>query len=158
VRALLVATGARRRRLEVLGERALEDRGVSYSATRDREQLAGKPVAVVGGGDAACENALLLAAAGCDVTLVARGRLSARREFREGVLSEPRIRVLESARVLEVVGKERVSGLRLATAAGGRTLACDGVVIKVGVVPGTGWCRDALPHDADGYLSVDASF
>src|SRR4029077_510399 len=133
-------------------------RAVSYSATRDREQLAGKTVAVVGGGDAACENALLLAAAGCDVTLVARGRLAARREFRERVLAERRIHVLESARVLEVVGTERVTGLRLGTAEGERAIACGGVVIKVGGVPGTEWCRAALPHDADGYLHVDASF
>src|SRR5262249_51578732 len=90
--------------------------------------------------------------------LVARGRLSARREFRERVASERRIGVLESARVLEVVGKERVTGLRLGTPEGEYRLACDGVVIKVGVVPGTEWCRDALPHDADGYVRVDGSF
>ena len=157
-RALLVATGARRRRLDVAGERELEDHGVSYSATRDREQFAGRAVAVVGGGDAACENALLLVAAGCDVTLIARAALRARREFRERVAAERRIRVLEGARVLEVLGTTRVTGLKLATPDGERTLACEGVVVKVGVVPGTDWCRDVLPHDAEGYLRVDGSF
>src|SRR5262249_996740 len=100
-RALLVASGARRRRPGLPGAAELEDRGVSYSATRDRELLAGHRVAVAGGGDAACENALMLVAAGCDVTLIARGALSARREFRERVLAERRIAVLEHAQVVE---------------------------------------------------------
>jgi thioredoxin reductase (NADPH) len=62
--AVLVATGVRRRRLDVPGERELEGRGVSFSATQDRMRFAGEEVAVAGGGDAAFENALLLAAVG----------------------------------------------------------------------------------------------
>ena len=155
--AMLVATGVRRRRLEVPGERELEDRGVSYSATRDRDALAGRVVAVVGGGDAACENALLLADAGSDVTLVARAELSARREFRDRVRASRRVRVVEHARVLEVLGANAVTGLRLAGPGGESRLDCTGVVIKVGVEPNTEWCRDALPCDPQGYVNVDAA-
>ena len=157
-RALLIATGARRRRLGVPGERELEDRGVSFSATRDRDRLAGRAVAVAGGGDAACENALLLAAAGCDVTLIARATLRARPVFRERVATEPRVRVLVHTRIVRVLGETQVTGLELESPTGGSRLACDGVVIKVGVVPNTEWCRDALPHDDDGYLRVDERF
>ena len=157
-RALLIATGARRRRLGVPGERELENRGVSFSATRDRERLAGHAVAVVGGGDAAAENALLLADSGCDVTLIARGTLRARPAFRERVAAEPRVRVLVHTRVVRVLGETQVTGLELESPTGGSRLSCDGVVIKVGVVPDTEWCRDALPHDEDGFLRVDPEF
>lgn len=160
-RALLIACGARRRKLGVPGEDAFAERGVSYSATRDRAQLAGQRIAVVGGGDAAFENALLLLADGCEVSVVVRGAARARREFRERLAREPRARLLEHARVLAVEGRERVSALRIAVPGSpeaGELLACDGVVVKVGVVPNTEWCRDALVHDAEGYLRVDAAF
>ena len=155
--AVLVATGARRRRLEVPGERELEDRGVSFSATRDRERLAGRAVAVVGGGDAAAENALLLAAAGCDVTLIARATLRTRPAFRERVAAEPRVRVLVHTRVVRVLGETHVTGLELESPTGASRLACEGIVIKVGVVPNTEWCRGTLAHDDEGYLRVDGS-
>ena len=80
------------------------------------------------------------------------------REFRERVAAERRIRVLEGARVLEVLGRGRVEGLRLGQASGETRLACEAVVIKVGVVPATEWCRGVLAHDEAGYLRVDGSF
>ncbi|HEY6193997.1 MAG TPA: NAD(P)/FAD-dependent oxidoreductase [Candidatus Eisenbacteria bacterium] len=157
-RALLIASGARRRRLGVPGERELEGRGVSTSATRDRAALAGRAIVVVGGGDAAFENALLLVTAGSDVTLVARGTVRARPEFREALARERRARVLEHAQVVAVLGDARVRAVRLRDAAGERELACEGVVVKVGVEPNTEWCRDRLAHDAQGYLRVDERF
>ena len=155
-RAVLIACGARRRRLDVPGEREFEGRGVSTSATRDREQFAGRHVVVVGGGDAAFENALLLLSADCEVTLLARGAVRARREFRAQLESAPRARVFEGTRVREVMGDTQVRSLRIQNAAGERDLGCGAVVVKVGVVPNTEWCRDVLAHDAEGYLTVDA--
>jgi thioredoxin reductase (NADPH) len=154
--AVLVASGVRRRRLGVPGERELEGRGVSFSATRDRERLAGKPVAVVGGGDAAFENALLLAAGGSDVDLFVRGESRARPEFRERAAAERRIRVHEGVRVTAVLGDDAVRALRVER--GGRETEHEtrGVVIKIGVLPNSEWCRDALATDAEGYVRVDA--
>jgi thioredoxin reductase (NADPH) len=157
-RALLIACGARRRRLEAPGARELEDRGVSYSATRDRERLAGHRVVVVGGGDGAFENALLLVAAGCEVTLLARANVRARREFRERLSAAPGARVLEHTRVIAVLGEGAVRAVRVLDATGERELACEGVVVKLGVEPNTEWCREQLAHDAEGYLEVDARF
>jgi thioredoxin reductase (NADPH) len=160
-RALLITCGARRRTLGVPGEDSFAGRGLSYSATRDRAELAGKRVAVIGGGDAAFENALLLTAAGCDVTVVARGTARARSEFQRRLAAEPRARLLEHTRVLAIEGDDRVRALRIAGAgspAGGESLPCEGVVVKVGVVPNTEWCRSALEHDAEGWLRVDGAF
>ncbi len=154
-RAILIATGLRARTLDVPGERELAGRGVSTSATRDRERYAGQPVVVAGGGDAAFENALLLAAVGCPVTLVVRGAPRARPEFRERAARDPQIRLLERTRVVGILGHGEVSGVRVAGTDGERTIAASAVFVKVGPVPNTEWCRDALDHDADGYLRAD---
>ena len=155
--AVLIATGARRRRLEIPGERELEDRGVSYSATRDRAQFAGRHVVVAGGGDAAFENALLLAAVGCMVTLAVRGAARARADFRARVAAEPRIEVRERTRVTAALGDDRLRAVRLSGPSGEEEVPAVGIVIKVGMIPNTEWCRDALAHDAEGFLSVNAS-
>lgn len=153
--AVLIATGARRRRLEVPGAAEFEGRGISYSATRDRDGLAGREVAVVGGGDAAFENALILAAVGSRVTLFSRGAARARPDFRSRVAAEPRIRVQEGVRVLAVRGGERVSGLEVAGAGGTRVHPCEAVVIKIGVIPNSEWCRGVVEQDDEGWLRVD---
>jgi thioredoxin reductase (NADPH) len=147
----------RRRRLEVPGETTFDGRGLSYSATRDRAELAGRHVIVVGGGDAAYENALLLMAADCTVTLLVRGRTRARREFRERVAAESRITVHEGVAVRALLGDEVLRAVRIEDATGVRELACEGMVVKVGVIPNTEWCRAVVAHDADGWLQVDAT-
>ena len=145
-------------RLEVPGDREFEGRGVSYSATQDRPRFAGEEIVVVGGGDAAFENALLLVDVGCKVTIVTRGRPRARREFRERVAFEQRIEVLERTRVVAVEGDRCVRAVRLEGTSGSFALETVGVVIKIGVLPNTEWCVTTLDHDAEGYLRVDAEF
>ena len=127
--AVLVATGVRRRRLEVPGERELEGRGVSFSATLDRAKFAGRHVVVAGGGDAAYENALLLTAVGCTVTLTVRGAPRARADFRARVAADPRVTVRERTRVTAVIGRDRLEAVRLAGAAGEEEVRAAGIVI-----------------------------
>lgn len=154
--AVLVATGVRRRRLDVPGEREFEGRGVSYSATRDRDALAGRRVLVAGGGDAAYENALILAAAGSAVLLAVRDAPRARAEFRARVAAEPRITVRRGTRVAAVLGDDAVRAVRLDAGGAEEEVAVEAVVVKVGVVPNSEWCRDALACDAAGHVRVDA--
>ena len=153
--AVLIATGVRRRRLGVQGEREFEDRGVSFSANRDRASFAGEEMVVVGGGDSAFENALLLSAVGCTVTIVARGTPRARPEYRARVAADPRIEVIEGTRVTEILGDTRVRAVAVAGARGDFELPAAGVVIKVGVIPNTEWCAEALDLDSDGYVEID---
>jgi thioredoxin reductase len=155
-RAVLIATGLRNRILGVPGEREMAGKGVSWSGTRDRDRYAGQPVAIVGGGDAAFENALMLAAAGCPVTLVVRGEPRARPQFRDRVTADPNITVLTGARPVEIVGQEEVTGLRLATPRGETTLPVAAVFVKIGQQPNTEWCG-SLDRDPEGFLRVDAN-
>lgn len=156
--AVLVATGIRRRHLDVPGERELEGQGVSYSATRDRAAFAGGDVVVVGGGDAAYENALLLAEVGCRVTLAVRGVPRARQEFRERVEAERAIRVLPGTHVTALLGDGRLTRVRFEGPNGPCEQAAKGIVIKVGSIPNTEWCRKVLDHDPEGHLVVDERF
>lgn len=154
-RALLVATGLRRRRLGVAGEAEFAGRGVTYSARLDREKLAGADVVVVGGGDGAFENAWLLTEVGCRVTILVRVRPSARPEFRARAASDPNITVIEGVEVLNVLGGTRVERVRIAQGGSVAELPASGIVIKIGMTPNTEWCS-GLARDPGGYLAVDA--
>ncbi len=156
--ALVVALGCRRRRLGLPGERELQGKGLSYSATSDLERIAGAPVAVVGGGDGALENALILAERCPKVFLLhRRAELRARAEFRERVLAHPRIEILAPARVLALESDAQgLAALRLQTLQGERRLALRWLVVKAGFEPNS----EPLPspelrRDAEGYLEVD---
>lgn len=142
--AVLVATGLARRRLDVPGEREFEGRGVSFSATRDRERFAGQDVLVVGGGDGAFESALLLAEVGCRVTVAARDLPRARPEFARRVAAVKAIQVRPRTRVAAFLGDERLRAARLEGPGGVTEPAITGAVIKIGASPNSAWCSGAL--------------
>ncbi|HET9951820.1 MAG TPA: NAD(P)/FAD-dependent oxidoreductase [Candidatus Eisenbacteria bacterium] len=159
-RALVLATGLRRRALGVPGEAALAGRGVSHSANRDRNHFAGKRVVVVGGGTAAVEDALLCAEVGSEVTLVHRSsRFRAREDFLERAKADPRIRLVLNAAVTGIEGEESVQGVEI-RARGARTskrIACEGVFVRIGWEPRTELLRDQLGCDKAGYLIAGRS-
>jgi thioredoxin reductase (NADPH) len=156
--AVVIATGLRARRLGIPGEREFEGRGVSDSATRDLDKLRGRDVTVIGGGDAAFENTLLLAGAGCRVTLAVRGPVHARARFVDRVADTPSVEVLHGANAEEILGNDAVRAVRFTSARGTIERATSAVVVKIGQEPRTKWCREALACDADGYIRVDPAF
>lgn len=156
-RALVIATGVEPRRLGVPGELELAGRGVGGSPRRDRGQFTGQPVAIVGGGDAACENALLLAEVCSRVVLIhRRATFRARPALLEAVRAEPRIEIVTDARVKAINGHEQVEGLRVDTPEGERTFDVRGVFVRIGVGPVTHLFQRQLRCDPDGYLHTDA--
>ena len=112
--ALILAMGAVNRPLSVPGERELRGNGVSASAKRDGDQFAGREVAVVGGGDAATEEALFLAPLARRVTVIHhRPRLRASTATVARLRAQPNVVVLDSTEVLAVKGRHHVTGLRV---------------------------------------------
>jgi thioredoxin reductase (NADPH) len=156
--ALVIATGVRRRRLGVPGEQEFEGRGVMTSGALERERVAGEDVLVVGGGDAAAENALLMAESCATVTLVHRGpKLSARREFTERIQGDHRITVFTESTLERVLGSDRVESVEIQRAGALKPLrmAVRGVLIRVGVEPNSELFTGQLHTDARGYIITD---
>ncbi|MDB5100115.1 MAG: hypothetical protein JWM80_4536 [Cyanobacteria bacterium RYN_339] len=157
-RAVVLATGVERRRLGVPGEVELTGRGVGGSGRRDRDAYAGQAVAVVGGGDSACENALLLAETCRQVTLIhRRSTFRARPALLDAAMNHPRIRVLPDTRVKGLAGTERLEGLRLDGAAGEQVLPVTGLFVRIGYQPVTAMFHRQIRCDPDGYVQVDAN-
>src|SRR6188474_1446589 len=112
--SIVIATGVRPRQLGVPGEKEFAGKGMIESGTRDRELFAGQDVCVVGGGDAAVENALLLAEVCPTVTLVHRGKkLRARREFIERLQAIHCITVFTESVLTRILGEDRVEAVEI---------------------------------------------
>src|SRR5437763_662601 len=152
---VIVATGATARQLGLESERKLQGRGVSYCATCDAAFFPDKHVVVVGGGDSAMEEATFLTRFAARVTIVHR-----RDEFRASQIMLERARASDkidwvtNAVVDEVLGDDRVTGVRLRDVNTGETweLEADGVVAAIGHDPNTALSLDQLEHDEAGYL------
>lgn len=159
-RALVLATGLRRRRLGVPGESELQGRGISHSANRDRDRFAGKPVVVVGGGTAAVEDALLCAERGSDVTLLHRSaNFRAREDFLERARANPRIRFVVNAAVTAIEGSDSVESVTY-RARGSRAavrVPCAGVFVRIGWEPRTELVRKQIRCDRAGFIRAGAS-
>jgi thioredoxin reductase (NADPH) len=153
--AIIIATGVRRRRLGVPGEAEFAGRGVLESGVAERDSVAGEDVCVVGGGDAAAENALLLAEVCPTVTLVHRGeRLRARAEFVERIRGEHCITVFRGATLQRILGGERVEAVEILRAGALKPfrMAVRGVLVRVGVEPNSELFKGQLHTDERGYV------
>jgi thioredoxin reductase (NADPH) len=155
--SLIIATGVRRRRLGIPGEAEFSGRGIIESAGRDRDEFAGKDVCVIGGGDAAAENALLLADVCPTVTLVhRRKKLRARQTFVNQLQGAHCVTVFPESVVTRILGSEKVEAVEILRkdALKPFQMAVAGVVIRIGVEPNTELFREQLQLDDEGYPIV----
>ena len=154
--AVILAAGGLPRKLGVPGEVEFAGRGVSYCAVCDGAFFKGQELAVIGGGDAALEEGDFLTRYASKVYIVHR-----RDQFRAQPILQDRARknekiefVLDS-QVQEIVGDQKVRGLRITQGESARELPVGGVFIFIGFVPNSGLLTQHARHDAAGYLITD---
>ena len=156
--ALIVASGASPRKLDVPGEAEFSGRGVSYCATCDGFFYMGKEIVMVGGGDAAVEEAVFLTRFASKVTIIhRRDRLRAEKLLQEQAFSNQKIEFLWDTVVTEMVGDNFVTGLKV------RNLKTDeqslfstqGVFVAIGYIPNTDFLDGQLELTETGYIVAD---
>jgi len=156
---LIIASGASARWLGLPNEQALIGHGVSSCATCDGFFFSGKEIVVIGGGDSAMEEALFLTRFATKVTVIHRRNIfRASKIMMDRALNHPKIEFLADTVVDDVydVGKKEVTGLRLRNVHTGKSwdFPTSALFLGIGHIPNTGFLKDQLETDDDGYLLV----
>ena len=154
-RTVIIAAGSDHVQLGVPGEKEFTGKGVSYCATCDAYFHRDKPVAVVGGGNAAVHEALQLTKFASKITLIhRRGELRATRIVQENAFAEPKIKLLWNTVVEAVEGESMVERLRLRNVLTKDKSALDisGVFVAIGLKPSTDCFKEVLPLDNAGFI------
>ena len=157
-KTVIIATGSSYRELGIPGEKRLSGHGVSWCATCDGFFFRDQDIAVVGGGDSAMEEATFLTRFARSVTVIhRRDALRASKIMQDRALANPKIRFAWDSEVTEVIGADRVTGLRLRDVNTGAesTLEVSGIFIAIGHDPRSVLFTSVLETNAEGYLLVD---
>ena len=156
--AVIIATGAGHAHLGLDREEELTGRGVAYCAACDGMFYRGKTVAVVGGGDSAAADALLLSRVAKKVYLIhRRDTLRATKIYHEALRKADNVEFIWNATVSELLGEERLEGIRYRNVQSGeeQKLALEGLFISVGRKPASELFRGQVELDGRGYIVAD---
>lgn len=154
--SLILATGVRRRTLGVPGEMEFMGLGMMTSGVGEKTVARGKVVAVVGGGDAALENALILSEVAERVIVIhRRSEFSARREFIEASRRRHNVEFRTGAVVRSIYGDEWISGILIDSSESEPEIAVEFVLVRIGVIPNSEFATGELELDASGFIVVD---
>lgn len=156
--ALIVSSGASPRKLGVPGEAELSGRGVSYCATCDGFFYMGKEIVMVGGGDAAVEEAVFLTRFASKVTIIhRRDQLRAEKLLQQQAFGNEKIEFLWDTVVTSMVGEDFVTGLNVRNVKTGEQslLPTQGVFVAIGFIPNTGFLDGQLELTESGYIVTD---
>ena len=159
-RAVIIATGAGPRELGVPGEKELIGRGVNYCAACDGAFYKGKTVMVVGGGNTAAADAMLLSRVAKKVILVhRRDSLRATKIYHEPLMKAENVEFAWNSQVAEILHDQKVSGVMLRDVHSGemRQIDCDGIFVSVGRKPVTEFLDGQLELDKGGYILAGES-
>lgn len=159
--ALIIASGSSKRWLGLDSEEALKGKGVACSATLEAPQFRDKDVAVIGAGDAALEEALVLTKYARKVTLVCRSnKFSASPYLQEKIFSDVKIQIIWNSAVDEILDvlQERVTAIALRDLKSGERsiLPCEGVFVSIGSQPSTALFQGQLEIKSSGFIVVDS--
>ncbi len=150
--ALIIATGASAKLIGLPEEKELMGYGVSTCATCDGAFFRGKPMAVVGGGDSACEEASFLTKFGSKVYLIhRRDELRASKIMQDRVFKNEKIEMVWNATVTKINGSKE-SGVKSLTLSNGRELEVEALFVAIGHTPNTSLFKGSLDLDENGYI------
>ncbi|MEO8648074.1 MAG: FAD-dependent oxidoreductase [Acidobacteriota bacterium] len=157
-RSLIIATGLRRRKLGAPGEDEFIGRGILNSGAGEKDSVTGRSVVVVGGGDAAMENAVMLSEVANRVTVVhRRDTFSARPSFVEAALARPNVDFLTNAKVTAIVGTGRLEEIVVDLQDGSRrSIAAHFLLVRIGFSPNSELIQNQAAVDDSGYIIVDS--
>lgn len=154
-RSVIIATGADNRWLDIKGEKEKIGRGVSSCAPCDAPFFKDKKVIVVGGGDSAMEEAMVVSKFASQVIIAHRGdSLRASKIMQDRVAGNPKITILFNTQLTEIVGENKVSGVKLTDNKTGKKseMSVDGVFVAIGHMPNTAVFKD-VALDKGGYVA-----
>jgi len=154
-KSVIIATGASAKWLGLESETRLRGRGVSVCATCDAPFFRNKKVVVVGGSDTAMEEAFVLSKVASEVKIIhRRDKLRACKFLQEKAFENPKITFVWNSTVQEILGKDRVEGVKLRNVVSGEesVLECDAVFVAIGHKPNTDIFRDQIELDQTGYI------
>jgi alkyl hydroperoxide reductase subunit F len=155
-KAILIATGSKRRRLDVLGADEFEHKGLTYCATCDGPMFTGQDVAVVGGGNAAIETAAQLLAYCKSVTLLNRSETyKADPVTVEKVLGHPNMISITGATPVKVDGDKFVAGMTYEKDGETIALPVTGIFMEIGMIPNTDYVGEVVALDSYGRVEID---
>ncbi len=155
---LIIASGAHPKELGLKSERKFRGRGVSYCGVCDAPFFKDKEIAVIGGGNAAIEEALFLCKFVSKINLIHRRKeLRATKILQERLFREQKINFIQDSIVKEILGKQKIEAVRIANVKTGqeKDIACSGVFIFVGSLPNTDFAKDIVQLDEKGYIIVN---
>ncbi len=159
-RAVIIAVGSEPRLLNIPGEKELRGNGVSYCATCDAESFEGDHVVVVGSGDQAIEEGMVIAKYARQVTVIVlhdEGILDCNKVSRERALKHDKMKFVWNSTIEEILGDESVQAVKIKNLKTGESslLECQGVFFFVGMVPSTRWLAGSgIKLDQRGYIAT----
>ncbi len=159
-RTIVLATGASPRLLGVEGEQEMTGRGIHYCAACDGMMYRGKTVVVVGGGNTAVEDALLLSRVAAKVILVhRRDSLRATKVYHDPLMQAENVEIRWNSAIDSLMREDKLTGVKLRDTVTGEIseLACDGVFVSIGRAPANELVKGKVELDEAGYIKADES-
>ena len=158
-RHVVIASGARLKKLGVPGEKEFEGKGVSSCADCDAPMYQNEEVIVVGGGDSALQEALVLSKFCGQVRIAHRGdQLRAQKHLADHVAADPKISIMWKTTVEAILGAKMVEKVRVKRDGKTEEIACAGVFAYVGLEPNTAFAPAEIARDGRGHLKTNDAY
>lgn len=158
-KSIIIATGVRRQKLGIEGEEKFQNKGILHSGKRDQTLVQNKKVVIIGGGDAAIENALILSETAAEIVVIHRRKdFRARKEFLEKARNNSKIFFMTETAPTKIFGDETIEKIEVQYLVTKEisTLSADAILLRIGVVPNSEMFSDKILLDKSGYIKIDS--